>query len=176
MMLYRSFYASPLGTFVLVADEKGLCELYFNDQSNNVLKMTTEVKEEENDVIRVAKRWLDFYFAGEIPDFLPSLHFKGTAFQQKVWHQLLIIPYGITTSYGEIAKQIDLEQKKKTSPRAVGMAISKNPILLIIPCHRVIEKNGKIGGYAAGVERKIQLLAWEKHRVFKNKEKPLKIL
>ena len=176
MMLYRSFYASPLGTFVLVTDEKGLCELYFNDQSNNVLKMATEVKEEENDVIRVAKRWLDLYFAREIPDFLPSLHFKGTAFQQKVWHQLLTIPYGTTTSYGEIAKQIGLEQKKNTSPRAVGMAISKNPILLIVPCHRVIEKNGKIGGYAAGVERKIQLLAWEKHNVFKNKEEPLKIL
>ena len=107
-------------------------------------------------IIKEVRKWLDDYFAGKQLRNIPRLNPQGTPFQKKVWTALFTIPYGQTNTYSEIAKIIDCR-----SAQAVGQAISRNPIALIIPCHRVICANGSIGGYAYGIERKKQLLQME---------------
>ena len=97
------------------------------------------------------------------PDFLPPLHPIGSAFQQSVWEMLLQIPYGHTTTYGEIARQLAKKQGiSRMSAQAVGGAVGHNPISILIPCHRVVGTNGSLTGYAGGIEKKIQLLTLEK--------------
>ena len=114
-------------------------------------------------VFNDTRRWLDMYFAGQIPDFLPRLSPQGTAFRQSVWDMLLAIPYGQTTSYGELAKEIaSRRQTEKMSAQAVGGAVGHNPIAIIIPCHRVIGKDGSLTGYGGGLWRKEWLLQLER--------------
>lgn len=118
---------------------------------------------EKSPALDLAKKWLDIYFSGKEPDFLPPLTLKGTDFQMRVWQKLRKIPYGKTTTYGEIAEQIAAETgKAKMSAQAVGGAVGKNPIAIIIPCHRVIGKDGSLTGFAGGVEVKMELLVLEK--------------
>ena len=110
----------------------------------------------------MGKRWLDLYFGGQKPDFLPPLHPEGTAFQKSVWDILLEIPYGKTISYGEIAGHIALKQGiSRMSAQAVGGAVGRNPISIIIPCHRVVGADVSLTGYAGGLDRKIKLLELE---------------
>lgn len=145
-------YQSPIGVITLVSDGSSLTELrlaqpLIQDPSN---KKNFQVFEE-------TYRWLDLYFSGIKPDFTPSLNLQGSLFQQIVWRELLAIPYGQTTTYGAIAKHINCR-----SAQAVGQAIHRNPIAIIIPCHRVIGADGSLTGYASGLDIKQQLLAIEK--------------
>lgn len=114
-------------------------------------------------VVRDTFCWLDTYFSGKIPQDLPPLKPEGSIFKLQVWELLLQIPYGETTSYGAIAKEIARKRQiQHMSAQAVGSAIGRNPIGIIIPCHRVINSNGNIGGFSAGLSRKKQLLELEK--------------
>ena len=105
--------------------------------------------------------WLDSYFADKSLPELPTLHLMGTPFQQRIWQLLLEIPYGQTTTYGALAHEYERRFGSHTSARAVGGAVGRNPISIIVPCHRVLGTGGAITGYAGGVERKRALLALE---------------
>ena len=151
MNAYSTTYSSPLGTIVIESDGECLTGLRFADKLDN-----GETYDEIVPIIEDVRRWIDDYFAGKQPRHVPRLNPQGTPFQKKVWTALFTIPYGQTKTYGEIAKMVDCR-----SAQAVGQAISRNPIALIIPCHRVITAHGKLGGYGFGVERKKQLLLME---------------
>ena len=150
MKIYSTTYASPLGTIVVESDGETLTGLRFADKTECV-----ETKGEVP-IIAEVRKWLDEYFGGKQPRNVPKIHPQGTDFQQKVWQALLTIPYGQTKTYGEIAQMIGCR-----SAQAVGQAISRNPIALIIPCHRVIGANEALGGYAFGIERKERLIQLE---------------
>ena len=107
-------------------------------------------------IIAEVRKWLDEYFSGKQPRYVPRHNPQGTDFQRKVWQALLTIPYGQTKTYGEIAQMVSCR-----SAQAVGQAISRNPIALIIPCHRVVGAHGALGGYAFGIERKEKLIQLE---------------
>ena len=124
--------------------------------------MTTERRTQETPILTEARRWLDIYFTGREPDFLPPLHPVGSVFRQAVWKILLQIPYGKTTTYGEIARQLAAQQGlERMSAQAVGGAVGHNEISIIIPCHRVVGTNGSLTGYAGGIDKKIKLLELE---------------
>jgi methylated-DNA-[protein]-cysteine S-methyltransferase len=108
-----------------------------------------------------ARRWLDAYFAGGDPGPTPPLAPEGTPFQKAVWEQLGRIPWGQTVTYGALAQALEAATGKKTSPRAVGGAVGRNPISILIPCHRVVGANSTLTGYAGGLERKRWLLTHE---------------
>lgn len=161
-MQYTNEYVSPLGKILLAADEKGLTGLWFENQKYYARGLASDQIEKDLPVFGKTRLWLEQYFGGQEPDFLPPLNPKGTAFQMEVWELLLQIPYGETTTYGEIAQK--LAQRKglsQMSARAVGSAVGKNAISLIIPCHRVLGAGGRLTGYAGGLERKEQLLKIE---------------
>lgn len=147
--------SSPLGNLVLAADEIGLTGLWFEDQK--YFSLPEEYEEKALPVFEQAKRWLELYFSGKEPDFSVPLHPMGTAFQCAVWDILRTIPYGTTTTYGAIARQLS-----SSSAQAVGGAVGHNPISILIPCHRVIGANGSLTGYAGGLERKKRLLELER--------------
>lgn len=161
-MEYISYYKSPLGRMLLSADEVGLTGAWFIGQKYFAYKLDEGYEEKELPIFLDAKRWLDLYFSKKDPDFSIPLHLKGSPFQKEVWEILLSIPYGETLSYGEIADRLAKSRGiEKMSARAVGSAVGHNPISIIVPCHRVIGKNGSLTGYAGGLERKMKLLALE---------------
>ena len=146
-------YDSPMGDLTLVSDGLSLTGLRFGGQ---------EIKDAALPVFADTCRWLDIYFAGRDPGFLPQLAPEGTPFRREVWNLLLTIPYGETTSYGTLAVKIASKLgKDKMSAQAIGGAVGHNPIPIIIPCHRVIAADGSIGGFSAGIERKAWLLSHE---------------
>lgn len=160
-MVYHDTYLSPLGLLLLQADEEGLTGLHFADSR---FAPAQPAGSRPSPVLADAARWLDRYFAGACPDFTPRLSLRGTPFQQTVWQQLLRIPYGTTCSYGELAARVAGEMhRERMSAQAIGGAVGRNPVALIVPCHRVIGADGSLTGYAAGVERKAALLALESH-------------
>ena len=152
-------YASPLGRILLASDGEALVGLWFEGQKHFGAGLAGEGAEEPLPVFDQAVRWLDRYFSGREPDFTPPLRPRGTAFQKAVWRRLLDIPYGHTVPYGEIAASLGLPPG---AARAVGGAVGRNPISLMIPCHRVVGANGSLTGYAGGIERKKRLLELEK--------------
>ena len=155
-------YASPLGGILLAADEMGLSGLWFDGAKYFADNLPSEHEERETPILSDAKRWLDIYFAGQEPDFMPPLHPTGSEFRVAVWGILLNIPYGKTTTYGEIARQLALKQgRPKISAQAVGGAVGHNEISIIIPCHRVVGANGSLTGYAGGIDKKVKLLELE---------------
>ncbi len=161
-MQYISHYQSPLGDILLAADEIGLTGLWFEGQKYFALYLDKEHEEKELPVFEQTKKWLDIYFSGKEPDFEVPLHFIGTDFQNEVWKILYSIPYGQTTTYGEIAKQLAAKRGlKHMSAQAVGGAVGRNEISLIVPCHRVVGTNGSLTGYAGGINKKIALLKLE---------------
>lgn len=162
-MQFTSKYNSPLGEIIIAADQNGLTGLWFAGQKYFARSLDKENEERETPILRDAKNWLDIYFSGREPDLNLPLHFGGTAFQNEVWEILCTIPYGKTTTYGEIAK-IMAEKRglKSMSSQAVGGAVGKNPISIIVPCHRVVGSNGSLTGYAGGISKKIELLKLEK--------------
>ena len=162
-MIYTSKYTSLLGGILLAADEVGLRGLWFDGQKYFARDLPDERTERETPALSEAKRWLDLYFGGQEPDFLPPLHPVGTPFRQAVWEILLRIPYGKTVTYGEISKQLAEKMGlERMSAQAVGGAVGHNKISIIIPCHRVVGSNGSLTGYAGGINRKIKLLELER--------------
>ncbi len=162
-MQYTSKYQSPLGEIMIAADEKGLTGLWFVGQKYFALYLDKENEEKEIPVLKDTKKWLDIYFSGKEPNFKLPLHFTGTDFQNEVWEILYSIPYGKTMTYGEIAKILAKRKGlKRMSAQAVGGAVGKNEISIIVPCHRVVGSNGSLTGYAGGISKKIELLKMEK--------------
>ena len=161
-MIYRTYYLSSLGRMLLAADDMGLVGAWFEGQKyfgEFPEHMDFAFEEKENCILKDALRWLDIYFSGQKPNFLPKLHLIGTDFQKEVWNILLEIPYGQTVTYGEIARKIaDKRGLKTMSAQAVGGAVGHNRVSVIVPCHRVIGSDGSLTGYAGGIERKIRLL------------------
>lgn len=159
-MHYLSRYSSALGEILLSADETGLTGLWFEGQKNLPQNAYPEV---ETPILRAAKDWLDRYFSGQAPELTVPLHPTGTAFQLEVWQLLCAIAYGQTTTYGEIAAQIAKRRGiANMSAQAVGGAVGRNPIAILIPCHRVLGADGSLTGYAGGLNRKIKLLELER--------------
>lgn len=161
-MTFIQHYNSPLGGILLAADEIGLTSLWFNGQKYFARSLPAGYTEQNTPALSEAKRWLEVYFTGKKPDFMPPLHIVGSAFRRAVWEILLQIPYGKTTTYGEIARQLAKKQKlPRMSAQAVGGAVGHNEISIIIPCHRVVGTNGSLTGYAGGIDKKIKLLELE---------------
>ena len=156
-----AFYDSPLGKITLTSDGESLTGLYL--EGDRFFSLSQKSQEKNLPIFDETRRWLDLYFSGKNPNFTPPLLMQSTPFRQSVWKILLKIPFGKTTSYGEIAKQIG----RKMSAQAVGNAVGHNAIAIIIPCHRVVGKNGNLTGYAAGIDKKIKLLELEKVDVSK---------
>ena len=157
--MFTCDYESPLGKMLLAADDAGLMGAWFYGQRYFARGLGDAKKnaEAETPVLTVALRWLDAYFAGERPGVANvPLAPRGTAFQRRVWGALLAIPYGETLTYGELAAELG------SSPRAVGAAVGRNPISVIIPCHRVMGADDSLTGYAGGLERKRMLLELER--------------
>ena len=153
--MFKSYYNSNLGKIIIVADSRYIYGLYFDNQK--YLPENLEKLEINNNspIIKQVKLWLEEYFNGKKPN-LENLPIKliGSEFKMLVWSVLKTIPYGKTITYGEIAKTLAKKtNKEKISARAVGNAVGHNPISIIIPCHRVIGANGKITGYAGGIEK-----------------------
>lgn len=154
-------YQSPLGGILLAADEAGLVGLWFEGQKYFARTLPAERCSQATPILAETVRWLDLYFAGQVPDFTPPLHPAGTSFQQAVWKILLDIPYGQTITYGDIARQLAAQQGGRVSAQAVGGAVGHNQVSIIIPCHRVVGANGSLTGYAGGIDKKIKLLELE---------------
>ena len=146
-MQYISHYTSPIGDILLAADDAGLTGLWFQGQKYFARGLEKEQEERNLPVFDQTKAWLDLYFSGKEPDFLPPLHLIGTDFQKQVWEILLAIPYGKTTTYGKIAGQIAQRRGlAHMSAQAVGGAVGHNPISIIVPCHRVLGTDGSLTG------------------------------
>lgn len=159
---YTSRYSSELGDILLAADEIGLTGLWFFGQNYFADTLPAEQVAQETVILAQAKEWLDVYFSGKEPDFTPPLHPIGSPFRQAVWKLLLQIPYGQTTTYGEIARQMEKQQNcPHMSAQAVGGAVGHNGISIIIPCHRVVGTKGSLTGYAGGLDKKMALLELE---------------
>ena len=156
IMTEKFYYKSPIGILEIELENDTIQRL-------RVVESCLKISERTGYFAEVAKQ-LDEYFAGKRAKFELKISPRGTEFQKKVWAELLKIPYGKTKSYQEIAEAVG----KRKAQRAVGSACNKNPILLIIPCHRVVSKSGKLTGFACGVDRKEQLLKLEANRCFQD--------
>lgn len=188
--IIERFYPSPLGLLRTTFDENALLGLSFDEPFPDALSTdepisTAHSMEEhfsgtcpslpksslydmvrsqpEPPIVQETKRWLDLYFSGQQPDFFPSFLLTSTPFRHLVYDILLNIPYGQTKTYGDIATELAKCLHRPTmSAQAVGNAVAHNPILLLIPCHRVVGAKGALTGYSGGLKRKARLLAWER--------------
>jgi methylated-DNA-[protein]-cysteine S-methyltransferase len=146
---------SPYGPLTLVADDGVLCGLYMTGQRHRPPEETFGARDETP--FMAAEEQLEAYFEGELKDFSLELRLHGTPFQRSVWDQLRRIPYGETRTYGALADALG----NPTASRAVGLANGKNPVGIIVPCHRVVGANGSLTGYGGGLDRKQRLLDFE---------------
>lgn len=161
-MTHTTEYQSPLGTITLACDEDAVIGLWFNGQRHHGNILPSETEGREHPLLRVAKRWLDIYFSGREPDFLPPMRYDSTPFRKLICDIMLTIPYGQTVTYGEIAVEAARQQgAERMSAQAVGGAVGHNPISLMIPCHRVVGTGGSLTGYGGGIDRKVKLLTLE---------------
>ncbi len=159
MPLSYTFLESPIGTLLLAGDSEGLRQITFS-HNGSPARPDPGWQEDPSELVEVVRQ-LRAYFAGELESFNLSVTPDGTPFQQRVWSELLKIPYGETISYGELARRIG----SPNASRAVGLANGSNPIPIVIPCHRVIGSNGKLTGYGGGLPIKEKLLALEKRQL-----------
>ena len=156
-------FNSPLGGITLASDGEALTGLWFDGQKYFAASLEKEHEERMLPVFDLAYKWLNLYFSGSEPGFLPPLLMRATEFRKTVWEILLSIPYGKTMTYGEIADRIAAGRGlSRMSAQAVGGAVAHNAISLMIPCHRVVGMDGSLTGYAGGLEKKIWLLELEK--------------
>ena len=161
-MDYVYHYASPLGGITLNSDGQALTGLMFDGEKYFKETIDTNGAEQELAAFAETVRWLDTYFSGNDPGFLPPINLHTTPFRREVCEIMLTIPYGETMTYGEIAAIIAQRRGvARMSAQAVGGAVGHNPISLIIPCHRVIGTNGSLTGYGGGIDKKIKLLKLE---------------
>lgn len=156
-MTYITKLPSPLGPLTLASEGKALTGLWLEGQKYFAAGLEPEAEEYPDlPVFRQTAAWLERYFTGREPSAPPPLAPQGSSFRQAVWKALLEIPYGQTSTYGELANKLH------SSPRAVGGAVGHNPISILIPCHRILGSGGSLTGYAGGVERKQFLLELER--------------
>ncbi|HEY8587123.1 MAG TPA: methylated-DNA--[protein]-cysteine S-methyltransferase [Rhodanobacter sp.] len=151
---------SPIGTLRLIADNEGLREIWFEREKRPQTVPPDWIRANASRLpapIAAARQQLQEYFAGERQQFSLSLHPLGTPFQLAVWQQLRLIPYGTTISYGELARRVG----NPAASRAVGAANGRNPLSIVVPCHRVIGANGNLTGFSGGLPIKQKLLALE---------------
>lgn len=161
-MQYITTYQSPLGEILLAADEIGLTGLWFDGEKFYADSLDPEHEERNVPVFDAVKKWLDIYFSGREPDFMPPVHMIGSEFRQQVWKILREIPYGETITYGALAKRLARERGlERMSAQAVGGAVGHNEISIIVPCHRVVGSDGSLTGYAGGIDKKKRLLMLE---------------
>lgn len=156
-MTYHTTIESPVGPLLLTSDGTNLTGVYMTDPTHGPTRVADWTEDASAEPFPEAKRQLEAYFAGALTEFNLPLAPEGTPFQQRVWSELSRIPYGITVSYGDIAERIG----NIKAVRAVGLANGRNPISIVVPCHRVIGANGKLVGYGGGLPRKEWLLAHE---------------
>lgn len=149
--MFTYYYDTPIGKMGITEKDNAISNVFLADKNSTLAEL------QETSLIKEAHSQLDAYFKGKLHDFSLPLNPDGTAFQKQVWTALCQIPYGKTQSYGETANAIG----KPKAARAIGMANHNNPIMIIIPCHRVIGKNGKLVGYGGGIDIKEKLLALE---------------
>ena len=159
MKAYRQVWLSPIGKLYLIASDQALVCLAFeqNREACQERLGIRELEERENPVIGLAKLELLEYFGGKRRTFSVPVEPRGTVFQKKVWQALRAIPFGMTISYGEQARDMG----QAAAVRATGTANGRNPVAIIIPCHRVVRSDGTLGGYAGGVDIKANLLELE---------------
>lgn len=164
MAHFTAHYMSLLGDITMASDGTALVGLWLDGQKYFADVLLDKVHEErpELPIFDETRRWLDIYFNGKQPNFTPPLKLITSDFRKRVCQILLEIPFGKTTTYGEIARRIAAERGQQSmSAQAVGGAVGHNPISIIIPCHRVIGADGSLTGYAGGIEKKIYLLRLE---------------
>ena len=162
-MLYYKKISSPLGEITLRSDGESLTGLWFADDKHYGDKDIQDAQNAELPVFALAEKWLAEYFAGCEPKVNVPLQFTGSDFQESVWKILQKIPYGSLITYGDIACEIAAQRGlARMSAQAVGGAVGRNPLCIIIPCHRVIGANGSLTGYGGGIQRKKALLELER--------------
>ena len=169
-MQYTTSYQSPLGKLLLASDHQGLTGLWFENDKYYADSLGPQNVSMETTILKQTRQWLDYYFSQRQPSFMPPLHLMGTDFQKMIWQILLTIPYGQVMTYREIADIAAARlHKEHMSAQAVGGAVGRNHIEIIVPCHRVVGSNGSLTGYAAGLSIKKELLQLEKIDVSKFK-------
>jgi methylated-DNA-[protein]-cysteine S-methyltransferase len=157
MEYYYKEMDSPVGRLKIVASDKGLAAVLWEDDNPNRIRVRTYVENNTHPVLIETERQLKEYFEGQRTSFSLALDAVGTEFQKEVWKALSTIPYGETRSYGDIARQMG----NVKAVRAVGAANGRNPISIVVPCHRVISSTGDLTGFAGGLEAKAALLSME---------------
>ncbi len=159
---YVDYYNSPVGKICLGSDGEYLVGLWFDGEKYYCEGFSVVVKNPDFKIFQETKKWLDIYFSGEIPDFMPKLKQSGSDFRMEVWDILKEIPYGKMITYGDIAQKIAKRRGiKRVSAQAVGGAVGHNSVSIIVPCHRVVGANKNLTGYAAGLDIKKYLLNLE---------------
>jgi methylated-DNA-[protein]-cysteine S-methyltransferase len=158
MSLAYKMIKSPVGQLKLVASEQGLVAILWENDNPTRIRLRELVADDRHPVLVETERQLKEYFAGKRKTFSLGLDMRGTRFQKDVWEKLLAIPFGETRSYGQLAKQLG----NPRATRAVGAANGKNPLSIIVPCHRVIGSSGKLTGFAGGLQTKAKLLSLER--------------
>lgn len=158
-MLFSTDYSTPIGDILIVSDGEAICGIWFYGQKHFLSSLSEEiVRRDDLAIFEKVKNWFDDYFNGLNPKIDFKIRPNGTDFRCRVWKMLLEIPYGETATYGEIASKLS----DTMSPQAVGSAVGHNPVSILIPCHRVIGADGRLTGYAGGINRKMALLKLEK--------------
>ena len=159
MSLAYKMMRSPVGNLKLVASDQGLVAILWQNEKPSRVPLNELIEDGTHPILLDTERELREYFAGKRKSFSVPLDMRGTSFQKDVWHALLRIPFGETRSYGQLAKQLG----NPKAMRAVGAANGRNPISIIVPCHRVIGSSGKLTGFACGLETKAHLLSLEEN-------------
>jgi methylated-DNA-[protein]-cysteine S-methyltransferase len=160
-MTYFTTFASPIDELLLFSDGENLTGLFMTERAHGPTRSAGWKRLDNLEIFELARRQLTSYFAGDLTNFTLPLKAQGTDFQKSVWRALVEIPYGTTINYGQLAKRIG----NPNAQRAVGLANGRNPISIVVPCHRVIGANGTLTGYGGGLPRKQVLLALESRGV-----------
>lgn len=165
-MQYCNDYQSPLGSILLASNGTAITGLWFTDQKYYGSTLEPDAVTQELPIFTQTKKWLNLYFQGIDPKPAIPIIPQGTNFQMQVWNLLKKIPYGTVMTYKEIAQAIAKQNGiAHMSAQAVGGAVGRNPISILIPCHRVVGTNGSLTGYAGGLDKKIHLLHLEGYHI-----------